>query len=133
MSYITKRSDDFWYIEVWDIQKSRDNKIADILGDVVETKPEYLAGSHTRLDKYEQIHYALFWKTKETAEWRLESMNKLNTKDKYNFIIKKLTREEFIKSIPEPKDKFVWGYHKKNLKLKHDEMEYLEKIKNESK
>lgn len=129
MSYITPRSDDFYYLEVWDKQKMRDSKLTELFGGE-KMKPEYVAGSQKRLDSVDEKCEAIFWKTKESAEYRIKCLNKIEkVKDNYTFVIKCLTREEFINEIPEIKNRFVWGYHKKNLNLKHEELRYLEKLK----
>lgn len=131
MSYITPRSDDFYYLEVWNKQKMRDSKLTELFGGE-KMEPEYVAGSQQRLDKALELHQALFWKTKETAEYRIECLNKReDIKNNYTFVIKCLTREEFINTIPDPDGKSsYWGYVKRNQKLKAEELRYLEKLKN---
>lgn len=130
MSYITPRSDDFYYLEVWDKQKMRDSKLTELFGGE-KMKPEYVAGAQHRLDKVDERFKALFWKTRETAEYRIKCLNKIDRiKNNYTFVVKCLTREEFIKEIPDPDGKVYWGYIKKNQKLKSEELRYLEKLKN---
>lgn len=132
MNYITPRSDDFYYLEVWDKQKMRDSKLTELFGGE-KMKPEYVAGSQQRLDKVDEKFKALFWKTKGTAEYRIECLNKReNIKNNYKFVVKCLTREEFINTIPDPDgESFYWGYVKRNQKLKAEELRYLEKLKND--
>lgn len=127
MSYITPRSDNFYYLEVWDKQRLRDLKLTELFGGD-QIKPEYVAGSQQRLDKVSKLYQSLFWKTRETAEFRIECLNKnKNIKDNYKFVVKHLTREEFIEVIP---DKSCgWGYVKRNQKLKSEELRYLDKLK----
>lgn len=130
MSYIQPRSDDFYYLEVWDKQKMRDSKLTDLFGGK-KMKPEYVAGSQKRLEKVNRIYEAIFWKNRESAEHRIECLNNniKYIKDNYTFVIKCLTREEFIKEIPDPDGTICWGCVKRNQKLKVEELRYLEKLK----
>jgi hypothetical protein len=131
MSQITPRTDNFYYIEVWDKQLLRDSKL-NILFDIGEIiKPEFLGGSQVRLDRYKEIHQSLFWKHISTAEFRIECVTRnKSVKDKYDFVIKCLTREEFIKSIPDKTNDVYWGigHYKRNYNWKLSEIEYLKKL-----
>jgi len=130
MSYITPRSNEFYYLEVWDKQKMRDSKLTELFGGE-KMNPEYVAGSQQRLDKVDEKYKALFWKTKETAEYRIQCLNKIDkVQSNYTFILKCLTREEFIQEVPDPEsDGYYWGLIKRNQKLKGEELRYLEKLK----
>ncbi len=131
MSQFTPRGDLFYYLEVWDKRALRDLKIGSLLGSIVDVKPQYVAGSQARLDKQDDIHQSLFWKTRETAEFRIECLcRREEVKNDYEFIIKYLTREEFINSIPDNDSKYIWGYWKRNVNLKQEEILYLERKKN---
>jgi hypothetical protein len=128
MNYIQPRSDDFYYLEVWDKQKMRDSKLTDLLGGE-KLKPEYVAGSQKRLDKVNKRYEAIFWKNRESVDHRIECLNNdIDIKNNYKFVIKCLTREEFIKEIPDS-DGSNYLFIKRNQKLKTEELRYLDKLK----
>lgn len=125
--------DRFYYIEVWDKQILRDNKISSILGEG-EFEKTYLNGSQRSLNKVNRIECAIFWKNKESAEWRISTLKRSRPKDHYIYLIKSLTREEFINIIPDvhheslkSHTKFYW---EKNKELKIKEVSYKRKLEN---
>lgn len=134
--YIAPRGDNFYYIEVWDKQSIRDQKISDILDLSQMTKPKYLNGSSTTQILSDSIEFALFWKTRESAEYRIESFKRRGPSfigDKI-YIIRFLDRDDFISKIPDncavkakqsEKIRLVI-----NQELKKKEITYKKKIEN---
>ena len=128
MKYFEPRGDLFYYLEVWDKQALRDYKLSEILGGISNTLPKYAGGNQMSLIIYEDIFMSLFWKSKVTAELRVELLYRdPKVKDNYTLVIKYLNRDEFIKTIPETSrgSHFAW---KKNLKTKQNEIGYLRKL-----
>ena len=138
--HIAKRGDFFYYIEVWNTEKLRLSKI-NIVMDGEEIKPHYFRGSSRQIIEVKDIECAIFWKNKESAEHKIKSLNLFVESSKSRtFVIKELTREEFIKLIPDKpnpdKAGDVYSYTlpwRGNLELKEKELEYLEKLKNADK
>lgn len=97
--YIAPRGDHFYYIEVWDKQSIRDQKISDILDLSQMTNPKYLNGSSTTQILSDSIEFSLFWKTRESAEYRISNLKKRKKDNVY--IIKYFDRDEFISKIPD--------------------------------
>jgi hypothetical protein len=131
-NYISPRGDLFYYIEVWDKQILRDNKISSILGENI-SQTFFVNGSQKNLNKVDKVEFALFWKNKESAEYRILTLKRSRPKDEYLYLIKFLTREEFINSIPN-KCSDVKNYKKlyweRNKELKDKELSYKRKIEN---
>lgn len=130
--YIAPRGDHFYYIEVWNKELLRDQKISDILDLVEITNPKYLHGSSSTLILSESIEFAIFWKTKESVEYRISNLKKRKKDNVY--IIKYFDRDEFISKIP---DVFSCSikYTEKirlsiNQELKKKEINYKKKIEN---
>lgn len=130
--YIAPRGDYFYYIEVWDKQSIRDQKISDILDLSQMTNPKYLNGSSTTQILSDSIEFALFWKTRESAEYRISNLKKRKKDNVY--IIKYFDRDEFISKIPDncavkakqsEKIRLVI-----NQELKKKEITYKKKIEN---
>jgi hypothetical protein len=131
-NYIAPRGDLFYYIEVWDKQILRDNKISSILGENI-SQTFFVNGSQKNLNKVDKIEFALFWKNKESAEHRILTLKRFRPKDEYLYLIKFLTREEFINSIPnECSDvkKYKKFYWERNKELKDKELCYKRKLEN---
>ena len=133
MNYIQPRGDHFYYIEVWDKQILRDSKISNILGEEA-TKPSYVNGSQKQLNKVDKIEFALFWKNEESANYRITTLKIFRPKDEYEYIVKYLTREEFIEIIPDEQPngnkyhtQVCWS---RNKDLKDKEKAYKRKIEN---
>jgi hypothetical protein len=130
MKYIAPRGDNFYYIEVWTLEDLRNQKISNIL-DSTEILPKFLNGSSNRLVILDSLEFSNFWKTKEFAQKRIDTL-KLRKKDKNTYIIKCLSREEFINFIPDKindeisdSKKMFWRI---NFDLKKREINYLKKI-----
>lgn len=130
--YIAPRGDYFYYIEVWDKQSIRDQKISDILDLSQMTKPKYLNGSSTTQILSDSIEFALFWKTRESAEYRISNLKKRKKDNVY--IIKYFDRDEFISKIPDNCAVKVKQSEKIRLvinqELKKKEITYKKKIEN---
>lgn len=120
------RSDNFYYIEVYDIQAMRDIKINSVLESNSKPVVQYLNGSQRSVQVAHHIYTALFWKNKFSAEHRIELINK-NCPGRYSMRILEMDREQFIKSIPdETKLKgYAMFYWKKNKELKNKEATYI--------
>jgi hypothetical protein len=129
MCKLPKRSDDFYFIEVWDKQKLRGKKIGNILGEKSNrTKPKYLTGGYTRPVLKDKIYFALFWKRLDSAQNRVTSMKNKKQFTGSDFVIRKYTRKQFIKIIPGKIDTNNMndrGYFDKNRKMKIDEIRYV--------
>ena len=130
--YIAPRGDYFYYIEVWDKQSIRDQKISDILDLSQMTKPKYLNGSSTTQILSDSIEFALFWKTRESAEYRISNLKKRKKDNVY--IIKYFDRDEFISKIHDNCAVKVKQSEKIRLvinqELKKKEIAYKKKIEN---
>jgi hypothetical protein len=132
-NYISPRGDLFYYIEVWDKQILRDNKISSILGE--NTSPVFFVnGSQKNLNKVSKIEFALFWKNKQSAENRILTLKRFRPKDEYVYLVKYLTRGDFISLIPDQCNDGVKDYKKiywnKNKELKDKELCYKRKLEN---
>lgn len=132
-NYIAKRGDILYYIEVWDKQILRDNKISSILGENT-SQVFFVNGSQKNLNKVDKIEFALFWKNKENADHRITTLKRFRPKDDYVYLVKSLTREDFINLIPDCcigdiKDykKLYWS---RNKDLKNKELCYKRKLEN---
>lgn len=131
--FTPKRSDDFFYIEVWDIIERRDN-IIESLYDDVELKPLYLSSSSP--DFSNTIQCAIFWKTRASAEHRLRSLQDKferspSKKGKYKAILKEVTREEYINTIKEGfnfENVYITSIYADNLRRKRSEITYNQKF-----
>lgn len=132
MNNFAKRGDYFYYLEVWDKQILRDNKISSIL-DESTYQTFYVNGSQKNLNRVDKIEFAIFWKNKESAEHRILTLKRSRPKDEYLYLVKSLTREEFINIIPEECSDDV-GYKKNlwliNKKLRDKELVYKTKLEN---
>ena len=136
MDYITPRGDNFYYIEVWDIVKFRDEKINTILDiDDAVILPKYLSGSLKRLDIENNIECASFWKDITSAKNRFTSLKGNNQLDGIKLVLKIASREEFINIISKSGIQFSNCYNslKRNIKLMKEEQIYLEKLKSQEK
>ena len=130
--YIAPRGDYFYYIEVWNKELLRDQKISDILDLAEITNPKYLHGSSSTLILSELIEFAIFWKTKESVEYRISNLKKRKKDNVY--IIKYFDRDEFISKIPDVLSCSI-KYTEKirlsiNQELKKKEINYKKKIEN---
>lgn len=130
--YIAPRGDHFYYIEVWNKELLRDQKISDILDLAEITNPKYLNGSSSTLILSESIEFAIFWKTKESVEYRISNLKKRKKDNVY--IIKYFDRDEFISKIPDVLSCSI-KYTEKirlsiNQELKKKEINYKKKIEN---
>jgi hypothetical protein len=127
---ITKRGDLFYYIEVWDRQDLRDHSINIIVGEE-PTNTTYVNGTQVQLHKTDIIYAALFWKRKVSATFRVSQLLKRPKNKNLKFIVKEMSREEFIETIPDESklkstDLLYWNI---NRSLRKKELEYLEKLK----
>jgi hypothetical protein len=133
MSYLKKRGNFFYYLEVWDKQILRDNKISSILGED-ESQIFYVNGSLKSLNKVDKIEFALFWKSKESAKNRILTLKRFRPNDEYVYLLKSLTREEFIDIIPDEcsdnTKEYKKVYWKINKELKDKEKNYKTKLEN---
>jgi hypothetical protein len=132
-NYIAPRGDLMYYLEVWDIQILRDSKISSILGEP-NSQTFFVNGSQKNLSRVDKIELALFWKNKESAEHRILTLKRFRPKDEYKYVLKSLTREEFINIIPDECDPDLKDYKKvywnKNKELKVKELCYKRKLEN---
>ena len=131
--YVQPRGDFFYYVELWDKAQLRDVKLSNIFDEENTTKPSYLAGSQKQFNSQSRLYTALFWKNESSAEFRIELMKLLKISESYVFVIKSLTREEFIESIPEKfkiDNLYVTALWQKNRDLKEREINYKQKIEN---
>jgi len=133
MKKIAKRGDHFYYLEVWDKQILRDSKISSIL-DECRSQVFFVNGSLKKLNKVDKIELALFWKNKSSAENRILSLKRNRPKDEYIYLLKSLTREEFIDIIPDDFPKDIKGHYTNlwliNKQLKDKEKNYKKKLEN---
>ena len=133
MNNFAKRGDYFYYLEVWDKQILRDNKISSVLGESTY-QTSYVNGSKRSLNKVNKIEFALFWKNKSSAEERILSLKRNRPKDEYVYILKFLNREEFINIIPDVCSDDVKDYQRNlwlvNKQLKDKEVTYKRKLEN---
>lgn len=129
---VAKRGDYFYYLEVWNKQEFRDNRISSIL-DEPKGKIHYVNGSLSKLNKVDKIELALFWKNKSSAENRIKSL-KLRPLDNYHYVINSFSREEFISKIPDKCPDNVKSYQETfwliNKQLKDKEVKYKKKLEN---
>lgn len=131
--FTPKRSDDFFYIEVWDIIERRDN-IIESLYDDVKLKPFYLSSSSP--DFSNSIQCAIFWKTRSSAEHRLRSLQDKferspSKKGRYKAILKKITRDEYVNTIKEGKvfeNDYIASIYADNIRRKNSEILYNQKF-----
>ena len=132
-NYIASRGDHFYYIEVWDKQVLRDSKISKILGEEA-IKPSYVNGTKKQLNKVDRIEFALFWKNESSANHRITTLKRHRPKDVYEYIVKSLSREEFIEVIPNKQPNgnkfYIEVCWMKNKQLKEKEISYKKKIEN---
>ncbi len=133
MSYLKKRGNFFYYLEVWDKQILRDNKISSVLDESTH-QTFFVNGSLKSLNKVDKIEFALFWKNKISAENRILSLKRNRPKDEYVYLLKSLTREEFIDIIPDECfddiKEYKKVYWKINKELKDKEKNYKTKLEN---
>ncbi len=122
---VAARSDNFYYIEVYDIQQMRDMKINSVFELNCKSAVQYLNGSQISVQIAHHIYTALFWKNKFSAEHRIELISK-NCPGRYSMKIVEMTRQQFIDAIPdETKLKgYALFYWKKNKELKTKEVSY---------
>lgn len=127
---LAKRGDIFYYVEVWGLSEYR-NKIISNLLDINNNDVSYLSGSTRSLTKVNKIEFATFWKNKHSAESRIEYFEK-RPKDEYKYVIKSISREEFINLIPDKEpncnkyQKMCWL---KNKETKQKEVTYKRKLR----
>jgi hypothetical protein len=133
MSYLKKRGNFFYYLEVWDKQILRDNKISSVLDESTH-QTFFVNGSLKSLNKVDKIELAHFWKNKSSAENRILSLKRNRPKDEYVYLLKSLTREEFIDIIPDECSDNIIKYKKVyweiNKQLKDKEKNYKRKLEN---
>ncbi len=131
-NYIAPRGDLLYYIEVCDKQILRDNKISSILGE--NTLPVFfLNGSQKNLNKVDKIEFALFWKNKQSAENRILTLKRARPKDEYVYLVKYLTRDDFISLMPDQcgdEKSYKKIYWSMNKQLKDKEISYKRKLEN---
>ncbi len=129
-NYIPKRSDIFYYIEVWDKQELRDSKISNIMNTKI-FPTQYVNGTSKSIHKTEVKYAALFWKKKVSATYRISQFERRLCYSNLIFIIREMDRKEFIKTIPDEvklksTDLLYWNI---NRSLKAKELNYRNKLK----
>ena len=125
MKKINKRSDNFFYIELWNEENLREKRLSKITGTKDYSKPKYLSGTLNRLITFDKIYYATFWKTEFGPKKRIDS---LKSKTKYRMVIKHMSREEFFNIIPDKQKDSFGLYLDRNIRIKKDEIKYIEKL-----
>lgn len=120
--YLAPRGDSFYYIEVY----TRELKLSSILNG--GRCFNFLSGSQSDPKITDKIYKSLFWKNKDSAEFRIRNAMNSDLHCKNIYVIKQLTREQFIFLIPtiDSKDNF----YLKNKNLKQQEVTYKKKIEN---
>lgn len=110
--YFGKR-DGFYYLEIADLSKQRDDRLRELFDEKFETI--YYNNSTESKRSTNKIHHAKFWKDYSSA---LNASSYIK-----NTILKKLERNEFIHSIPDDVDLKSFNYLR-NLKMKKEESNY---------
>jgi hypothetical protein len=120
--------DNFYCLQITDIQTNRDDKISQLFGE--ETTIWYLGADNI---KYTEIFLARFWKSKSAAESTIRKISRIGSTPKNEIIFKILefNREEFLKLMPDDSDiRWVNNYVSlRNKELRNKERNYLKKEK----
>jgi hypothetical protein len=115
-----EKRDLFFYVVVTDRQLKRENRLAQLFEEEVFTY--YIGPNDTHMP---DLVSARFWKDQPAAIRRCEHLRSRGSK--FDFELRNLSREEFIKLIPDKLDKNNYCYLR-NLELKKQEIKYLKRI-----
>jgi len=130
-----KRSDEFYYFELWHTKELRNKVINGVLDINKKIRPKYFCGTPNSPTVVNFFQLSNVWKLRETAETNLKNIIKYGRLDEYKVVIKNMNREEFIKRIlltNENLGALTWIANKqmqRNRGLAHKEHMYIEKLK----